>query len=287
MMGIGVLPSADKLGLGMIGVFGNAQANTALHEADLLLFIGARADERAIPNPADFKGREIIHVDIDPAELGKNILPTVPIVCDCKFFLEKLCTLLSKPCETWIKTNTKPHSENKLTPAGAFINKLTALTPNAVIVADVGNNQITAAMSSVTDRGRFITSGGMGTMGYALPAAIGAKTAMPQAEVICVCGDGGFQMTMTELATVREQKLPVKIVILNDSSLGMVRDLIANDTIVWDASAYGADLSVGNPDFAAIAKCYGITSERVTDFSDEAIKRLLDSKSAYLIDLIL
>jgi acetolactate synthase-1/2/3 large subunit len=284
MMGIGVLPSADKLGLGMIGLFGNTQANAALREADLLLFIGARADERAIPNPSDFTGREIIHVDIDPAELGKNIVPAVPIVCDCKFFLEKLGTLLSKKSDTWI---TRRPVEN-FTPAGAFINKLTARTPDSIIVADVGNNQITAAMSSVIDNGRFITSGGMGTMGYALPAAIGAKTAKSHTEVICVCGDGGFQMSMTELATVREQHLPLKIVILNDSSLGMVRDLICNyKESSWNASAFGTDLSGGNPDFAAVARCYGIESERVTDFSEKAIDRLLTSPEAYLIDLVI
>jgi acetolactate synthase-1/2/3 large subunit len=283
MMGMGILPSNDRQNLGMIGVCGDENANNALVNADTLLFIGARAGERAIPTPGIFTGKEIIHIDIDPAELGKNIIPTVPVVCDCRCFLEKLSELLSGTTfETW----TKRFFAESLSPAGDYIKKLTEKIKGKItIAADVGNNQITAAMSSFLDGGRFITSGGMGTMGYALPAAIGAKTADPDMTVICICGDGGFQMSLAELATVREQNLAIKIIILNDSSLGMVRDFIAKDP--WDAAAFGTDLSAGNPDFTAVAGCFGIASERVTDFSDKSIDRIINAEGAYLVDLII
>jgi acetolactate synthase-1/2/3 large subunit len=277
MMGLGVISS-----LGMIGIHGNDHANAALKEADTLIFLGARAGERSIPNPKITDGKEIIHVDIDPAEIGKNIIPTIPIVSDCGNFLEKLRTILSDRlfAKPWI-TAEKVIPE---TPLDIYFNRLTEkISPDTIIVADVGNNQIAA--SKIT-AGRFLTSGGMGTMGYALGASIGASVAAPARDIICIAGDGGFQMSFAELATVRERKLSIKIIIVNDNALGMVKDAAAAASQTALQNGFAVDMSKGNPNFAELAACYGIEAETVTDFNTESLERLLDSKNVYLINLV-
>jgi acetolactate synthase-1/2/3 large subunit len=293
MMGIGVMPADNPLNLGMIGMFGQKCANEALKAADTILIIGARVSDRAIPDPEKLSGCEIIHVDIDPAELGKNIQASVPVVCDVFYFLEKLLEQAKKaslsPQQPWITRELTPPVNS----AEIFISKLMSRAAEGTIVtADVGNNQITSARCFNIKNGSFLTSGGMGTMGYALPAAIGAVKAAAERTVICISGDGGFQMTMAELAAVKEQHLPIKIVILNDSSLGMVRDLVKKEqwegnTDCFGADCFGLDLSQGNPDFTALAACYGIAAETVTDFDVTAIDRLFESENAYLLNVII
>jgi acetolactate synthase-1/2/3 large subunit len=278
MMGLGVTPS-----IGMIGIYGNAYANAALKEADTLILLGARAGERSIPNPNMIGGKEVIHVDIDPAEIGKNIRPTIPIVSDCGNFLEKLLTILSDKLfdKPWI-TAEKVIPQ---TPLDIYFDKLSEkIPPDTIIVADVGNNQIAA---SKIKTGRFLTSGGMGTMGYALPAAIGSAVCQTAKNIICIAGDGGFQMSLAELATIREKKLPIKIIIVNDNTLGMVKDAATASSQRALQNGFAVDLSKGNPDFAELARCYGIVSETVTDFDVKSLERFINSKNAYLINLVI
>jgi acetolactate synthase-1/2/3 large subunit len=285
MMGLGIM-TGESLNLGMIGMFGDSNANKAVEAADTLIIIGARVGERSIPDPQVTKGKDIIHADIDPAELGKNIIPTIPIVSDCKSFLQKADELFSEPISLipWTKRSNISTTADKLT---EYLKVLAGYArPGTVIAADVGNNQIAASKIRIKD-GVFITSGGMGTMGYGLPAAIGALKADDSRDVICISGDGGFQMSMAELATVKAYSLPVQFMIINDSSLGMVRDAAQKIGYGDIAEGFSTDLSPGNPDFAALAKSYGIASETVRDYNTDSIKRLLESKSAYLIDLVI
>ncbi|MDR0986744.1 MAG: thiamine pyrophosphate-binding protein [Ruminococcus sp.] len=279
MMGLGSVSDS----LGMIGIHGDPTANKALLDSDALIFIGARAGERSIPDPSVLRGKEIIHVDIDPAELGKNIIPRVPIVSDCGDFLEKISgklpdKLFDTPWASPVKTAPE-------TPLDRYFNTLSELTPpDTVIASDVGNNQIKASKIRLAD-GRFLTSGGMGSMGYALGASIGAMTACRGRNIVCIAGDGGFQMSFAELATIKTYSLPAKIIVVNDSSLGMVKDAAVSMGI--PTLGFATDLSPGNPDFTALAKSYGIKAETVTDFNTDSLKRMLQSNSAYLINLVI
>jgi acetolactate synthase-1/2/3 large subunit len=302
MMGLGSMPSDSPLNIGMIGIHGSAHANAAILQADTLILLGARAGERSIPRSEITADNEIIHVDIDPAEIGKNIVPTIPIVSDCGNFLEKLSVLETDRLfnAPWI-TAAK---ETPQTPLDIYFDRLSdMIKPGTIIVADVGNNQITASRIRLKN-GRFLTSGGMGTMGYALGAAIGAAvvgntventgvnigadTAISASrDIICIAGDGGFQMSFAELATVRENDIPIKIIVVNDNALGMVKDAAKANSQSAIQNGFAVDMSKGNPDFAALAGCYGIKSETVRDFNIESLKRLLDSKNAYLINLVI
>ncbi|MDR0903718.1 MAG: thiamine pyrophosphate-binding protein [Ruminococcus sp.] len=298
MMGLGSISGKSTLNLGMIGIHGNSRANNALFEADTLIFIGARAGERSIPTPEKLSGKEIIHVDIDPAEIGKNIIPTIPIVSDCTDFFVKLSARLPERLfETpWATAQEKTsqetlyetsHETPQETPLERYFNVLSEfIAPDTIIVADVGNNQIAASKIRLTD-GRFLTSGGMGSMGYALGALIGVLTANREQNSICITGDGGFQMSLAELATIKTYSLPAKIIIVNDSSLGMVKDTAVNMGITSIAGGFATDLSLGNPDFTALAKSYGIKAETVKDFNTDSLKRLLESKSAYLLNVVI
>jgi acetolactate synthase-1/2/3 large subunit len=285
MMGLGAVSDKSRLNLGMLGIHGAVSANKALENADTLIFIGARASERSIPNPERLAGKEIIHVDIDPAEIGKNIIPTIPIVSDCADFLVKISQRLSMRLfdTPWVTSELTPPE----TPLERYFETLSELiAPDTVIVADVGNNQIAASKIKLTD-GRFLASGGMGSMGYSLGAAVGVLTADHRRNAVCITGDGGFQMSLAELAAVKAYSLPAKIIIINDSSLGMVRDAAKNAGQAAIANGFATDLSPGNPDFTALARSYGITAETVSDFNPDSIKRLLESKSAYLINLVI
>ncbi|MDR0944347.1 MAG: thiamine pyrophosphate-binding protein [Ruminococcus sp.] len=282
MMGLGIKNSLG-LNIGMIGIHGNAHANAAVKEADTLILLGARAGERSIPDPTVTNGKEVIHVDIDPAEIGKNIIPTIPIVSDCRNFIEKLFSILSDKLfdKPWITAEKRIPQ----TPLDIYFDRLSELMkPDTIIAADVGNNQIAA--SKIT-AGRFLTSGGMGTMGYALPAAIGASVADRSRDIICIAGDGGFQMSFAELATIREKNLPIKIIIVNNNALGMVKDSAAAASQTALMNGFAVDMSKGNPDFALLAGCYSLTSETVTDFNTESIQKLLSADEAYLINLVI
>jgi acetolactate synthase-1/2/3 large subunit len=269
----------------MLGIHGAVSANKALENADTLIFIGARASERSVFNPERLAGKEIIHVDIDPAEIGKNIIPTIPIVSDCADFLMKISQRFSEKLFSapWVTAEITPPE----TPLERYFETLSELiAPDTVIVADVGNNQIDASKIRLTN-GRFLASGGMGSMGYSLGAAVGVLTADHRRNAVCITGDGGFQMSLAELAAVKAYSLPAKIIIINDSSLGMVRDAAKNAGQAAIANGFATDLSPGNPDFTALAKSYGIEAETVCDFNTDSIKRLLESRTAYLINLVI
>ncbi|MCR5302790.1 MAG: biosynthetic-type acetolactate synthase large subunit [Lachnospiraceae bacterium] len=296
MMGIGVLPGDDPLYYGMIGNNGRSYANLAMKESDLLIVIGARIADRAISSPdLVAKNTVLIHIDVDPAEIGKNVGPTIPIVGDIKSIFEDLAGISAK-CDfsEWIKTldgyRRKEPSRKKprrkyVDPAG-FISILSdKMDDNAVYVADVGQNQMWSCSYYKAKKGRFLTSGGMGTMGYSVPAAIGAKKADKRLQVVAVCGDGSFQMSMNELATMMQHKIPVKIIVFNNGYLGLVREYQHN---TYNANYSMVSLS-GGPDLACIAEAYGIPFIRITDNTgmEDKIDEFLKEKGAGLMECML
>lgn len=293
MMGIGALQTDDLYNLGMAGSHGCKTANYALNHADLLLLIGARAADRAIRNPEQLKeGKKVIHIDIDPAEIGKNLAVDIPVVGDAKHVL---CAMLERlnftGPEEWVNElraiKEEPHKmepsyEGCINPK-AFVRKLSqSAQTDAVICADVGQNQIWSANNYRVKDGRFFTSGGMGTMGYAIPAAIGAKFAAPNRQVFAICGDGSFQMQMMELGTIAQNQVPVKIVVMTNNTLGMVRELQERG---YAGNEIGVDLT-GSPNNAALAQAYGIPSKQICtdDEVDAAIAELLESDGPYLLE---
>ncbi len=294
MMGLGLLPSAHPLFMGMLGMHGVRTANHAVSKCDTMLLIGARVGDRAVTSPSFLaETTKIIHIDIDPAEIGKNIKTDIPLVGDCKSILAELAGYMEKKDRSaWLAElnevkNTVPkenETEGYVNPK-MFVRKLSAALPeNTICVADVGQNQIwTCNNFDIKHGGRLITSGGMGTMGYSVPAAIGAKMASPGSEVIAVCGDGSFQMQMMELATIVQENIPVKIIVMRNNRLGMVRELQANR---YGGNETAVRLTDGNPDFTALAGAYGIEAERVVTMAEAeaAIEHLRSSDKPYLLE---
>ncbi len=295
MMGLGVMQSQDKMNLGMIGQFGNSAANYALNNNDLLIIIGARVGDRAVTSPDKMAEKtRTIHIDIDPAEIGKNLTPTVPLVGDVKHILEKL--LAENPIadsEEWIndvversENDKKKISEKR--PAGTvgprnFMLELgRQLDDDAYVVADVGQNQIWAGKYIPVKKGRFLTSGGLGTMGYSLPAAIGVKFADLDRQTVVVCGDGSFQMMLNELSTVAGNGLDLKIVLFNNRRLGMVNEIQKRAYSEGPFAVYMPE----TPDFCKLADAYGI-AHRMLDNEDDmnaAIEEMLSHKGAFLLE---
>ena len=272
MMGIGVMPSENGLFFGMLGSHGAGAANRAIENADLLILCGARVGDRALSRPGRFAERaKIIHIDIDPAEIGKNMNAHIPIVGDVGNVLSAFNkTPVSRDFSAWVDelrkfsgTDEAPNS-NYVNPR-RFMRILSKHTgSDSILTVDVGQNQIWAANNFIIRDNRFLTSGGLGTMGYAIPAAVGAKLYNPGVTVTAVAGDGGFQMSMPELATINEQKLDIKIVIMNNNRLGMIREL-------QDDFYGGSHMMIsqeGSPDFQAIAGAYGIPCRRVLSDGD-------------------
>jgi len=297
MMGIGALPTDHPLYFGMIGMHGRETANSALNNCDLLILLGARVNDRAVLalENADLR---IIHIDIDPAEIGKNLPVSIPIVGDAGAVLEQILEIITPQKHTeWVggiaASVSKPTAASNPVAASKpncvnpkeFIHILNRLIPdNTVISADVGQNQIwTAANIAIGENSRFITSGGMGTMGYSVPAAIGAKKAAPDREVIAICGDGSFQMQMPELATAVQHGIGVKIIVMANNRLGMVRELQKN---IYGGRITAVSLD-GSPDFVKIAEAYGIGGDYVTDIkgAQKALIALLASKKPYLLQV--
>lgn len=270
MMGISVFPTGHPLYYGMLGMHGCRAANRAVNECDVLFLIGARVGDRAVRTPLALeKTTKIIHIDIDPAEIGKNLRVDLPLVGDAKNVLEQLIGISEVQRHSgWrqkldsfrTKPVCTPQCEGTVDPV-RFLSGLSEILPDdTVVCADVGQNQIwTCSHYSFAEGGRFITSGGMGTMGYALPAAIGAKLAEPERTVIAVCGDGGFQMSMAELATAVQYGADIKIIVMKNDRLGMVRELQTN--------GYGdrqtAVFLDGSPDIVKLGEAYGIEAMRV------------------------
>ena len=293
MMGISLFPTEHPLYMGMLGMHGVKTANHAVNKCDTIILIGARVGDRAVRSPSFLaETTKIIHIDIDPAEIGKNIKTNIPLVGDCKTILKELAECIGNAeRKEWLSElntvkNTIPvenETEGFVNPK-MFMRKLSAALPeNTVCVADVGQNQIWACNNFEMKKGRFLTSGGMGTMGYAIPCAIGAKMASPDSEVVAVCGDGSFQMQMMELATIVQEKLPVKIIVMRNNRLGMVREL---QTKFYADNQTAVHLTEGNPDFTAIARAYGIEAECVNTMAEaeKAIERLSASKGAYFLE---
>lgn len=293
MMGIGVMPSDNELYLGMLGTHGTAIANRALHEADLVIVCGARLGDRAVAAPNQMsKKNTVIHIDIDPAEIGKNVKTEIPIVGDMRNVMNTLLDSIgdfSVPTEwtenlkSWQKDLIKPIKsfEGYVEPKTLVRNLSAMFHSKAILVADVGQNQIWCANNFRIREGRFLTTGGMGTMGYSIPAAVGAKFARPTRDVIVICGDGSFQMSMNELATIAGNNLNIKIIIMRNTRLGMVREL--QDKLY--EGRHSATILNGDPDFLKIAEAYGIDHAEVSsnEEAEEIIKGIVDSDRPFIL----
>ncbi len=295
MMGIGVMPTDHPLYFRMVGNNGKAYSNRAMNESDLLIMAGARVADRAVSQPDLItKDKVLVHIDVDPAEIGKNAGPTIPLVGDAKHIFEDfLKEDFDCDYSEWLdtlreyrKTMAKKRNPNpEYVDPAAFIMRLTdKMQENAVYVADVGQNQIWSCGYAKVKDGKFLTSGGMGTMGYSIPAAMGAKVACPDRQVVAVCGDGSFQMSMMELATLCQHNIPVKIVVLKNSYLGMVRQY---QHFTYKDNYSVVDLS-GSPDLEKLSAAYGIPFLRLHNMEncDEIIDAFLKKDESMLLECI-
>ena len=297
LLGLGSFPGNHELALGMIGMHGTTYANYAANEADLVIAAGMRFDDRVTGNPLKFlPNANIIHIDIDPAEIGKNKLIDVPIVGDVKNVLAELNRKIPKLSHTkWLDEVAKLKKKYSLTFRKTeedilipqeILFEINKLTKGEVIVAtDVGQHQMwSAQFIKFNNPYSILTSGGAGTMGFGLPAAIGAQVANPDKKVLAIVGDGGFQMTFQELMMVKEYNLPVKIFIINNSYLGMVRQW---QELFNDRRYSSVDLSY-NPNFIKIGEAYGIKSIQLKTKKDlkKHLKKILESDEAVLVECI-
>ena len=297
LLGLGSFSGNHELALGMIGMHGTTYANYAANEADLIIAAGMRFDDRVTGNPQKFvPNAKIIHIDIDPAEIGKNKLIDVPIVGDLKNVLadlnEKAPKVSNDEWLKYIKKLKKDYSlkyrktEDDILIPQEILSEIDKITKGNVIVAtDVGQHQMWAAQYlTFNNPYSILTSGGAGTMGFGLPAAIGAQVANPNKKVLAVVGDGGFQMTFQELMLIKEYNLPVKIFIIYNSYLGMVRQW---QELFHEKRYSSVDLSY-NPDFIKIGEAYGIKSIQLTNKKDlkKNLKKILESDEAVLVECI-
>ena len=296
LLGKGGFPEDHDLCLGMPGMHGTAYANYALHEADVILAVGTRFDDRVTGKLDMFaRNAKFIHVDIDPAEIGKNVPPVLPIVGDVKYVLAEIGKRVTrtkhpewrKTVADWKKQYPMGWKGDGLKPQFVIQEIDRATKGNAIIVTEVGQNQMWAAQWYACKRTRhFLSSGGLGTMGYGLPAAIGAQVACPKDVVWDIAGDGSIQMNIQEMATAVVEKLPVKIAILNNGYLGMVRQW---QTLFFKDRLSHTDIRVGTPDFVKLAEAYGAVGIRVTSESEvgPAIKKAMAVKDRpCLIDFL-
>lgn len=293
MMGLGAIPTDHPMYFGMVGNNGTAYANRAMNECDILLMVGARIADRAVKQPGLIMSNKVlVHIDVDPAEIGKITSASIPLVGDVKSIFEEILQVETNPeHEDWIKTlneykntmqvvrNTNP---DYVDPA-MFIKKLShAMQDDAVYVADVGQNQIWSCANCEIRNGRFLTSGGMGTMGYSIPAAIGCKIAEPNKQVVAVCGDGSFQMSMMELATMKQHDVKVKIVVLKNKYLGMVRQY---QHFSYKDNYSMVDLS-DSPNLCKIAEAYDMKFLSLNNMekADEMIAEFLKNDESVLME---
>ncbi|MEN9309089.1 MAG: hypothetical protein RL173_3021 [Fibrobacterota bacterium] len=286
LLGKGVMAEDHPLHMGMLGMHGTAYANKAVLNCDLIFSIGARWDDRITGKLAEFcPNATKIHLDIDPAEFGKIIQPDASLVGDAKKGIEALIPLVGKldsadwvkECSAWRKQYPLRYGKQGGLKAQMVLDELDKLTRGkAIITTDVGQHQMWAAqfLRSTFNRS-WISSGGAGTMGFGFPAAIGAQLGCPDKPVWAIVGDGGFQMTLCELATAVLQKVPLKILIINNSYLGMVRQW---QELFFDNRYSGVDM-VGNPDFVKLAEAYGVKAWRIRRNGD--VKRILKQAMAY------
>ena len=295
LLGLGAFPETNELSLGMLGMHGTAYANHAIMESDLIIAIGARFDDRVTGKLDEFAPHaKIIHIDIDPASVSKNVKVDIPIVGDAKDVLQKLNKLVKKvdasewaeKIEKWRDKHPLAYKkDNKLRPQYIIEEIRKATKGKAIICTEVGQNQMWAAQwYKYTKPRTFVSSGGLGTMGYGFPAAIGAQLGRPHDIVFDIAGDGSIQMNIQELATATINKLPVKIAILNNCYLGMVRQ--------WQELFYKKRYShtflntCACPDFIKLAESYGAVGIKVTKKKDvkKAIRKALSIKKVVLLD---
>lgn len=300
MMGISVFSDDDPLYYGMIGTHGTKLANYAVNACDTLFLVGARVGDRAVKTPLQLaETTKILHIDIDPAEIGKNISADYPLVGDAKLVLRQMTEVLDKQLEgKYIDRNPwlcqleekRKYPEFAAVAKGTvnpkeFIHRLSEKMPaNVTVVADVGQNQIWTSRYHFKEGGRFLTSGGMGTMGYSVPAAIGAKMAEPERPTVAICGDGGFQMNFMELATAVQYGVNIKIVVFTNTRLGMVRELQTNGYNNRQTAVF----LDGSPDFIKLAEAYGIPAVRVTDEEsmEKAVTALAEQEGIFLAEVV-
>ena len=295
LMGLGSFPETHPLSLGMLGMHGTPYANYAISVADLIIALGARFDDRVTGKLSEFASQaEVIHIDIDPAEIGKNIQVDIPIVGDLKRVLRKLNEIVKqkenvewlKRIEDWKRKHPLTYDNNEELKPQFIIEKVYEITQGkAVIVTDVGQHQMWAAQYYQYNEPRtFISSGGLGTMGYGFPAAIGAKIGCPEKKVICISGDGSFQMNLQELATAIGRNLNVIVIIMNNSYLGMVRQW---QELFFD-KRYAETTLKGNPDFVRLVEAYGGTAFRINKKQElyPVLEKALSLNKFVLIDCL-
>ncbi|MEK6655729.1 MAG: biosynthetic-type acetolactate synthase large subunit [Thermodesulfobacteriota bacterium] len=293
MMGIGSVASANGFNLGFIGTHGNELANRMIHQSDFILALGARFTERSTSVIDEFAPlATVAQIDIDPTSIGKNVKVDIPFVGDIQEALAALIPLIvPKERDAWlerIRTDRQTLEEKLIDggcgQAGTLIRKIQAAMPReTIVVPDVGLNQIWTVRTWQTHSPRsLLTSGGMGTMGFSLPAAIGARVGAPDREVVVICGDGGFYMNIQELATISSYGLPIKIVVINNGHLGMIRQI---QDLFYDARFTTSDLG-DRVDLTAVAKGFGVPAERVAVDEDpaEAIARMSAAAGPYMIE---
>lgn len=299
LLGLSALPSNHRLNKGMLGMHGNLGPNVKTNECDVLIAVGMRFDDRVTGKLETYaKQAKIIHLDVDPSEIGKNVAVDVPVLGNCKRTLSLLTELIQlQKHEEWI-ASFKPYEEKEFNQViekevfpkegpinmGEVVNAVSEATNNeAILVTDVGQNQMMACRYFKFTKPRsIVTSGGMGTMGFCLPAAIGATFGRPDRTVCAFMGDGGLQMTMQELGTVMEQKSPVKIILMNNNYLGNVRQ--------WQAMFFNRRYSftpMMNPDYMQIASAYGIASRRVMSREElnDGIQEMLSTDGPFLLEV--
>lgn len=292
LMGKGAMNEESDYYIGMVGTHGFDYANRAVDNADVLILIGTRASDRTTCGISQFaKKADIIHIDIDPAEIGKNLNVNIPVVGDIKNILEKLSERIC-PLDTtqwmckirgWEKSmQSQRRGTEKVNPRYVLDNVSQVLEKDAILTADVGQNQIWCARNfKIIGKRKFLTSGGLGTMGYSIPSAIGAKIGCPNKEVVAFVGDGGFQMSMFELGTILERKINIIIVLFNNSGLGLVREIQRNNCL----KEFEVNFKY-NPDFIKLVESYGLPAKRVRNDDEfkEAFQEALHSDRAFLIE---
>lgn len=296
LMGMGAFPSAHPLSVGMLGMHGTRYANYAVQESDLIIAVGVRFDDRVTGKISAFApNAKIIHIDIDPAEIGKNVRVDVPIVGDAKNILKSMLKFVkqeqmkteawNKKIAAWKKEFPLTYKKDDFLRPQFVIEQISEVCPDAIIVTEVGQNQMWAAQFFNYKNPRtFISSGGLGTMGYGFPAAMGVKVGKPESTVIDIAGDGSFQMNSQELATVVQEDIPVIVAILNNGFLGMVRQ--------WQELFFNRRFSStcieGSVDFVKLAEAYGALGLRARKKSDvkDVIKEAVKSERPTVIDFV-
>lgn len=299
ILGLSALPTNHPSNRGMVGMHGNYAPNLLTNECDLLIAIGMRFDDRVTGDLKTYaKQAKVIHLELDPAEVNKNVMADVVLLSDCKISLKALIDRISqKTYPQWIQrfdeldaieVEKVIHSDLNPTKDGLTMGEAIAMinkhsNGDAVIVTDVGQHQMVACRYAQFNQSKSnVTSGGLGTMGFALPAAIGAKMGAPDREVVAVIGDGGYQMTIQELGTIFQQQVAVKIVVLNNDFLGMVRQ--------WQQLFFDkryASTEMVNPDFVTIAKGFQIQANRVKERKDldQAVQEMMTSDKPYFLEI--